>query len=47
MKFVFGKVENMVEKEKMLFTSIFSFSNNFFRYFFLRVVKSWGCVGKG
>ena len=31
LKFVLGKVENIVEKEKMLATSIFSFFHNVFK----------------
>ena len=31
LKFVLGRVETMLEKEKMLVTSIFSFSNNVFK----------------
>ena len=40
LKFVLGRVENTVEKEKMLVTSIFFFSHNVFKGFFLRGVKS-------
>ena len=44
LKFVLGKVENIWEKEKMLVTSIFSFSKNVFKSILLEgrdcVVKS-------
>ena len=42
MIFCFDRVENIVEKkEKMLVTSIFSFSHNVFKsFFFLGVIKS-------
>ena len=46
MEFFYGVVENIVEKEKMMVTSIFSFSHNVFKEYFLRVVKSLDCVVK-
>ena len=44
---VFDGVENIVGKEKMLVTSIFSFSNDVFKGLYFKVVKSRDCVVKG
>ena len=35
------------KKEKMLVTSIFSFSHEVFKSYFRRVVKTRDCLGKG
>ena len=45
-KLVFDRVETIPEKEKKLVTSIFSFSHNVSKVYFLRVVESWDCVVK-
>ena len=46
MNFVCDWIENMFEKEKMLVTCTFFFSNNVFNNF-LRIVKSQDCKVKG
>ena len=47
LKFVFGRPENIVEKkEKMLVTSIFSFSNNVFKKLLSRGHKKLGLFVK-
>ena len=46
LKIVLGRVETLWEKEKMLVTSIFSFSQNVFQGFFFKVVKIRDCVVK-
>ena len=46
LKFVLGRVENNVGKEKMLVTSIFSFPTMFSKGFFYRFVKCRNCVVK-
>ena len=44
LKFVLGRIENLVRKEKMLVTSIFAFSHNVLKGLFFRAVKSRDCV---
>ena len=44
---VFHRIENIVKKKKMLVTSIFFFSHNVFKGFFLQYVKSRYCVVMG
>ena len=46
-KFVFGRIESIVRKEKMLVTSICPFTTMFTKGLLLKVVKSWICVVKG
>ena len=46
-KFVFHRVVNMLEKGKMLITSIFSFSHNIFRRLFPEGYKKLSRCGKG
>ena len=41
---MFQWVENIVEKEEMLVTSIFSFSHLVFKTYFLKVIISRDCV---
>ena len=41
-----GRVENIVEKEKMLITSIFSFAQNVFKSFLFHRRKKSGLSGK-
>ena len=41
------RVENTVEKEKLLVTSNFSFSNSVFKRFILQTRKNQGLFGKG
>ena len=45
--FDFGKVENIVGKEKMLVTSIFSFSHIVFKSPWFQGCNTQGCVLKG
>ena len=45
---VFDRVENIAEKkEKMLVSSIFSFSHNVLKGFFVKFIKAWDCLVKG
>ena len=48
-KFLYGWEENIVRNGEtmMMVTSIFSFSHNVFKWFFLRVFKSRICEVKG
>ena len=46
-KFVLKRVENIVGKRRKCWLPAFSpFSQNVFKAFFIRVVKSWDCVVK-
>ena len=47
LKFGLRRVENIVEKEKMLVTSFFSFSHNVFKRLVLQTPVSKGFFGKG
>ena len=46
MQFAFGWVENIVEKEKMLVTSIFSFTHNVFKRLLFQGHEKLGLCGK-
>ena len=47
LKFAFETVESLWEKEKIMVTSIFSFSTMFSKGYILRVVESRNCAVKG
>ena len=44
---LFIKVETLLEKEKLLITSNFSYSHSFFKRFILQTPKTKGLFGKG
>ena len=46
LKFLSGGLENIVEKQKMLVTSIFSFCHDVFRKDFFQGVVTRGCLVK-